>query len=150
MNNFHHIRQPYLARLDPMTCLHSLRLPIQVPLIPPLLCSSEDLTFTIKQSTPFPINSWPVPYHSMVPYPHRLSDIICCSPSIQVCFWSASPCLVLCSVPLPSLLCSFSLSDPWPHHLIDFPLGLFPWLLSGPLLPYNLNWATLYDSGVHH
>ena len=22
--------------------------------------------------------------------------------------------------------------------------------LSGPLLPYNLNWATLYGSGVHH
>ena len=23
-------------------------------------------------------------------------------------------------------------------------------ILSGPLLPYNLNWATLYGSGVHH
>ena len=97
---------------DVVTCLHSLQLPIRVLLIPPPLCSSEDLTFTIKQSTPFPIDSRPVPYHYMVPYPRRLSDIICCSRSVQVHFRSASLCLVPCSTPLPSLLCSFSLSNP--------------------------------------
>ena len=41
----------------PVTCLHLLRLPIQVPLIPPPLHISVALTVTIEQPPPFPIDS---------------------------------------------------------------------------------------------
>ena len=112
-----------------LTCLHLLGPPIQVPLTPPPLRSHVALTFTIKWLTPFPIDSQSVPYPYTVPYLLRLTDAILWSCSVRVHFRSAPPCLVPCSMPLPSLLCSFSLSNPWPHHLIDFPLGLFPQLL---------------------
>ena len=67
---------------DTLTCLHLLRLLIQVPLIPPPLRVSVALTVTIEQSPPFPINSLRVPYLDTVPYQSRLSDVILRSCSI--------------------------------------------------------------------
>ena len=70
--------------LSALTCLHLLRLPIQVPLIPPPLRSSVALIFTIERSTPFPIDSRSVPYPYLVPYPSRLTDVTLRSYSVRV------------------------------------------------------------------
>ena len=71
-----------VLRLIPVTCLHSVRPPIRVLLIPPPLRPSIAPAFTIERSTPFTINSLRVPYLDTVPYQSRLSDVILRSCSV--------------------------------------------------------------------
>ena len=66
----------------PLTCLHLVRPPIRVLLIPPPLRPSIAPAFTIERSTPFPIDSLRVPYLDTVPYQSRLSDVILRSCSV--------------------------------------------------------------------
>ena len=119
-----------LKKFDALTCLHSLWLLIRVLLILPPLRSSVALTFTIEQLPPFLIDSQWIPYHNTVPYPCHLSDITrlllfrTSLPPVRFPTFSS----LFCATSEPPLF-PFFWSDPWSHHLIDFPLGLFLQLL---------------------